>query len=118
MARASAVPPVLRRPGGRTARVRAAVLAATLDDLVEHGYAQLSLDGVARRAGVHKTTVYRRWGSKEALVLELMRERAAQEVPIPDTGTLRGDLVELARTAAGLAAVPAIEAIVRAAIGG
>jgi AcrR family transcriptional regulator len=92
-------------------------LEATLDELVESGYAELSLDAIARRAGVHKTTVYRRWGSREALVLELMRERAAQEVPIPDTGTLRGDLLALAHAAAGIAAVPAIEAVVRATIG-
>lgn len=93
------------------------MLAATLDELADHGYAQLSLDGVARRAGVHKTTVYRRWGGREALVLELMRERAAQEVPVPDTGTLRGDLLELAHAAAGIAATPGIEAVVRATIG-
>jgi AcrR family transcriptional regulator len=106
-----------RRPGGRSARVRAAVLQATLEELVDVGYAQLSLDAVARRAGVHKTTVYRRWGSREALVLELMRERAAQEVPIPDTGSLRGDLVELATSATRNAASPPIEAVIRATIG-
>lgn len=97
--------------------MRAAVLEATLDELVEAGYAGLSLEAVARRAGVHKTTVYRRWGTREALVLELMRERAAAEVPVPDTGSLRGDLLELARAAARIAASPPIEAVVRATIG-
>jgi AcrR family transcriptional regulator len=109
--------PVRRRPGGRSARVGAAVLQATLDELVDSGYAELSLDAVARRAGVHKSTVYRRWGSRDALVLELMRERAAQEVPVPDTGSLRGDLIALATAAAQIASSPPIEAVVRATIG-
>jgi AcrR family transcriptional regulator len=51
-----------RRPGGRSARVRAAAIAATLAELAETGYSALSLENVARRAGVHKTTLYRRWG--------------------------------------------------------
>src|SRR3954451_1606179 len=117
MARTADQPPVRRRPGGRSARVRAAVLQGALDELVERGYAELSLDAVARRADVHKPTVYRRWGTRESLVLELMRERAAQEVPVPDTGSLRGDLLALATSAAGIAASPPIEAVVRATIG-
>ncbi|MFC7589155.1 TetR/AcrR family transcriptional regulator [Nonomuraea antimicrobica] len=54
------------RPGGRTARVRAAVLEATQDELVERGFHELTMDQVAARAGVGKTTVYRRWGAPPA----------------------------------------------------
>ncbi|MFD0475683.1 TetR/AcrR family transcriptional regulator [Nonomuraea thailandensis] len=54
------------RPGGRTARVREAVIDATIAELTEVGYAALRVDAVAERAGVNKTTVYRRWGNKAA----------------------------------------------------
>ena len=91
-----------RRPGGRTARVRAAVIAATLAELAERGYSGVSLDGVAARAEVHKTTIYRRWRAKETLVLDAMLEQAGQTVAIPDTGSLRGDLLELARRSAAI----------------
>src|SRR5207248_10505689 len=62
----SAAPGTLR-PGGRTARTRAAVFEATLAELALRGYADLSLDGVAARSGVHKTTIYRRWRSRDQL---------------------------------------------------
>jgi AcrR family transcriptional regulator len=74
------------RPGGRTAKVRAAVLQATQDELVERGFDGLSLDQVAARAGVGKTTVYRRWGTAARLVTDLMAELAEQSAPPPDTG--------------------------------
>ncbi|MEW9547592.1 TetR/AcrR family transcriptional regulator [Nonomuraea sp. NPDC050783] len=80
------------RPGGRTARVRAAVLRATQDELVEHGFHGLTMDQVAARAGVGKTTVYRRWGSRAGLVTDLMTELADQSSPHADTGSIEGDL--------------------------
>jgi AcrR family transcriptional regulator len=80
------------RPGGRTAAVRAAVLRATGDMLVEAGLAGLELTAVADRAGVGKSTVYRRWGSVPALVTDLLYDMAAQSLPRADTGSLRGDL--------------------------
>jgi AcrR family transcriptional regulator len=103
-----------RRPGGRSARVRAAAIAATLAELAESGYSALSLERVARRAGVHKTTLYRRWGTREDLVLEAMLARAGQRISVPDTGSLREDLLELARTAAANAATPEVAAMARA----
>jgi AcrR family transcriptional regulator len=103
-----------RRPGGRSARVRAAVIAATLAELADRGYSGVSLDDIAARADVHKTTVYRRWGSKEALVLEAMLEQAAETVAVPDTGSLRGDLLELARRSVVIQTSPAGQAVVRA----
>jgi AcrR family transcriptional regulator len=105
------------RPGGRSARVRAAVIAATLAELVDRGYSGVSLDGVATRAAVHKTTVYRRWRTKEVLVLDAMLEQASQTVAVPDTGSLRGDLLELARRSATIQTSPAGEAVVRAVAG-
>ncbi|MGP3954590.1 TetR/AcrR family transcriptional regulator [Nonomuraea sp. 3N208] len=80
------------RPGGRTARVRAAVLEATQDELVERGFHGLTMDQVAARAGVGKTTVYRRWGSPAGLVTDLMIELADQSTPHADTGSVETDL--------------------------
>jgi AcrR family transcriptional regulator len=94
--------------------VRADVIAATLAELAERGYTALSLESVARRAGVHKTTLYRRWGSREELVLEAMLARAGEHISVPDTGSLRGDLLTLARTAAANAASPEVAAMARA----
>jgi AcrR family transcriptional regulator len=105
-----------RRPGGRSARVRAAAIAATLAELAESGYSALSLESVARRAGVHKTTLYRRWGTREDLVLEAMLARAGQHISVPNTGSLRKDLFELARTAAVNAASPEVAAMARAVV--
>jgi AcrR family transcriptional regulator len=106
--------PPKRRPGGRSSRVRAAAIAATLAELAEHGYAALSLERVARRAGVNKTSLYRRWGTREQLVLETMLEQVGEHVTVPDTSSLRDDLLELARTAAANAARPEVAAMARA----
>lgn len=87
-----------QRPGGRAARVRSSVLRATADLLAEVGYDNLSIDNVAARAGVHKTTVYRRWTTKAALVTDATTEQSAEAVPVPDTGSLLTDLQALARS--------------------
>ena len=90
--------PAERRPGGRGPKVRRAVLAETLAELSEAGYASLTVEAVARRAGVHKTTVYRRWPDREALVIDALTDHVATEVPLPDTGSIDTDLRELARS--------------------
>jgi AcrR family transcriptional regulator len=84
------------RPGGRSARVRDAVLAATYAELAEHGYPALSVEAVATRAGVHKTTVYRRWGSVDDLLADALDQTRDTPWPLPDTGTVEGDLVAIA----------------------
>jgi AcrR family transcriptional regulator len=84
-----------RRPGGRSAHVRAAVYAAALELLVAQGYDALRIGEVARRAGVHETSIYRRWGTKAALVADALLAHAEQQVAIPDTGALRTDLIQL-----------------------
>lgn len=81
---------------GRGEKVRTAVLAATLTELTEKGYAGLTVDEIARRTGVHKTTIYRRWGDLRTLVLDAMTENATMDIPIPDTGEIEQDLRRLA----------------------
>jgi AcrR family transcriptional regulator len=75
-----------------------AVVKATYEELAEVGYGGLSIEAVASRAGVNKTTVYRRWPTKADLVTEAIlsfaRHRAA---PMPNRGSLRADLIELGR---------------------
>ncbi|HEX4250874.1 MAG TPA: TetR/AcrR family transcriptional regulator [Pseudonocardia sp.] len=96
-AEADAAEPGTVRPGGRTARVREAVLRAAGDALAEHGIARLDLADVARRAGVGKTTVYRRWGTLTGLVADLLAEMAEHSLPRTDAGSLLGDLTANAR---------------------
>lgn len=91
------VEPGTVRPGGRTARVRAAVLQAAGDALAEHGFDGLDLADVARRAEVGKTTVYRRWSTTTGLVADLLDDMAEQSSPRADTGSLDGDLLANAR---------------------
>src|SRR5262245_64364232 len=81
------------RLGGRSARVRAAVLDATLALLREEGDT-FTIPRVAARAGVHETSIYRRWGTREALIVDAVTSRIGAEIPIPDTGSLRDDLVQ------------------------
>ncbi|MFF8321665.1 TetR/AcrR family transcriptional regulator [Streptomyces bobili] len=81
------------RPGGRTARVRAAVLRAAGDVLVEEGFDRLDLADVARRAEVGKTTVYRRWGSVTGLVADLLADMAETSSPREETGAVLTDLL-------------------------
>ena len=92
------------------------MLEATVQELAASGVAGLSLEAVARHAEVHKATLYRRWGTRERLLLELMREQAAEAVPVPNTGSLRQDLIALAQAAVGNSASPSVEPILRAII--
>jgi AcrR family transcriptional regulator len=83
-----------RRLGGRSARVRAAVFAATMQVLQERGYELTSVAEIAGRAGVHETSIYRRWGTKEALLMEAALKQTEEAIRVPDTGALRSDLVQ------------------------
>src|ERR1700742_4618538 len=73
----------------------AELLAVTLGLLQEHGYDQLTIDAVAGAAHASKATVYRRWPSKAELVLAAFIEGVRQIAVLPNTGTLRGDLLSL-----------------------
>ena len=85
---------VERRPIGRGERARARVLRAALEVLAEGGLPGFTMEAVALRAGASKTTLYRRWPSRTALLVEAM-DRAFQALPTPATGDLRGDLLAL-----------------------
>jgi AcrR family transcriptional regulator len=84
--------PVARgRP--RSQEADRAILTATVDLLAERGLDGMSIEEVAARAGVGKATIYRRWPSKGLLALDAFVVSFAEQQPLPDTGTLRGDLV-------------------------
>ncbi|MGN5377435.1 TetR/AcrR family transcriptional regulator [Streptomyces lasalocidi] len=104
------------RPGGRTARVRAAVLRAAGDTLAEQGFAHLDLGEIARRADVGKTTVYRRWGTVTGLVADLLTDMAEQSLPRAETGSLLGDLTANARLVQRTLADPRQGALFKAVI--
>ncbi|AKN75387.1 TetR family transcriptional regulator [Streptomyces sp. PBH53] len=72
--------------------VTEAIRAAVFEELAAVGYARMSIEGIARRAGVGKTAVYRRWRSKLHLVLDVVSALAVTGFPVPDTGSLEGDL--------------------------
>lgn len=92
MAAAALADPAARRGRPRRADADGAILAATLEQLTDAGVAGLSMALVAERAGVGKATIYRRWPSKEALVLEALRTATAP-IPVPSESTLRDDLI-------------------------
>ncbi|HEU4567823.1 MAG TPA: TetR/AcrR family transcriptional regulator [Marmoricola sp.] len=74
----------------------AEILDAALGLLLEVGYDRLTMDAVAKTARASKATLYRRWETKPALVIDaLQRSRTAPHPEMPDTGTLRGDLLQL-----------------------
>ena len=84
--------------GGQRGRPRSqeadrAILTATLDLLGSRGLAAMSIEEVAARAGVGKATIYRRWSSKGLLALDAFVTSFQEQQPLPDTGTLRGDLI-------------------------
>ena len=71
------------------------ILDATLELLLEVGYDRLTMDGVARRARASKATLYRRWDTKQALVVDaVVRAKQAPAIEDHDTGSLRGDLMQ------------------------
>jgi AcrR family transcriptional regulator len=108
---------VRRRPGGRSARVAAAVHEAVDALLVEAGPGALTMVDIARRADVNPASIYRRWGSLEALILDVEAARLSDMAPMRDTGTLRGDLVAYAHTAAADIGRPGGLAFLQALIG-
>ncbi|MEY2580259.1 MAG: hypothetical protein QOE09_108 [Ilumatobacteraceae bacterium] len=90
-----------RRGRPRSAKAHRAILDATRDLIVEHGFADLRLEHVAARAGVGKSTIYRRWASKEELALELLLALASPHITIEDTGNTREELTAAVTNAIG-----------------
>lgn len=88
-------------PGNRRGEVvRQAVLQAALDTLGDEGYAGVTMDSVAARAGVHKTTVYRRWPDKEALLTDAVLHATITPFSLPDTGNIDADVLTAAQARA------------------
>ncbi|MFI6170335.1 TetR/AcrR family transcriptional regulator C-terminal ligand-binding domain-containing protein [Nocardia sp. NPDC051052] len=83
-----------RRPGGRTARVRERILAATTELVALHGIDGFRYEQVAELADVNKTSVYRNWPNRVQLVIDALAAFAADAVSIKDSGDIRADLVD------------------------
>jgi AcrR family transcriptional regulator len=81
-----------RAPHRRSDRARSAVLHAADDLLVERGYAGVTIEGIAAKAGVAKQTIYSWWPSKFEVLMDTFIEDAASELAVPDTGSTAGDL--------------------------
>ncbi|OEV04232.1 TetR family transcriptional regulator [Streptomyces oceani] len=101
MAEGIADRPPARRPGGRSARVRAQILAATAELVARDGVAGFRYEEVAELAGVHKTSVYRNWPDREELVAEALLRYAEDLASVADTGDLHRDLVDFLLALAG-----------------
>ncbi|GAB2688660.1 TetR/AcrR family transcriptional regulator [Saccharopolyspora gloriosae] len=101
----------------RSERSRTAILTATRELIAEVGYAKLTIEAIAARAGVGKQTIYRWWSSKGAVVFDsilALSEQTDGEVALPDTGDLAADLKTVLRATAAEFADPAFEAPIRA----
>lgn len=101
MAEPTADRPTARRPGGRNARVRAQILAATAELVARDGIAGFRYEEVAELAGVNKTSVYRNWPDREELVVEALLRYAENLASVADTGDIDRDLADFALALAG-----------------
>jgi AcrR family transcriptional regulator len=108
----------VNRREGRGPRQAGAIFTATVELLVEHGYEGLTIEGVAARSKVNKTTIYRWWPSKDALLAAALEGAQVLDLTVSDTGTLRGDLVALVEQVVALLTAQAGTRITRAALGG
>ena len=81
-----------------------------MGELTDNGYAGTTVERVAARAGIAKTTIYRRWGGLDGLLADMMAERAAHEIPVPDHGDFDADLRALARDVVASLRHPALRA--------
>jgi AcrR family transcriptional regulator len=83
----------------RGAELEQAILLAAAEELTVSGYAGMTMDKVAQRAGTNKNAIYRRWPQRAALGIAAYKHLADARTPKPDTGSLRGDALELLRQA-------------------
>jgi AcrR family transcriptional regulator len=98
--------PDKKSPGRpRSLQAQQAMMQATLALLAEVGFDAMSIDAIAARAGVGKTTIYRRYGSKAELVADAI-ESVREDIVIPDTGTFQGDIDALIQNAAQITLSP------------
>jgi len=94
----SFIPVPVRRGRPRSERVERVILETTAQLLEEHGFVALTIEEVALRAGVGKATIYRRWPSKGTLAFDAFEVNFLAHQPLPDTGTLQGDLLAALRS--------------------
>ena len=87
----------IRRGAGRprSAEVDRAIGEAALALLIEQGYGGMSMEGIANRAGVGKAAIYRRWSTKAEIIVDALRSHPFAHVPLPDSGDVRADLLEM-----------------------
>ncbi|MFJ3518942.1 MULTISPECIES: TetR/AcrR family transcriptional regulator [unclassified Streptomyces] len=111
----SAPAPARRAPAGAAvlrADVTEAIRDAVVEELAAVGFSRMSIEGIARRAGVGKTAVYRRWKSKLHLVLDLVGAFAADGLPAPATGSLYGDVRALLEVMSHVLRHPVASAVI------
>ncbi|MEU3921822.1 TetR/AcrR family transcriptional regulator [Streptomyces sp. NPDC029004] len=108
-----------KQPAPRTRKspeqVRSAVHQAVIDLLSDPEGADLTIPAIAQRAGVNHTSIYRRWGSREALLADVVTTRLERDWPLKDTGSLRGDLIAWAEAGVASIRTPEGRLLVRAA---
>ncbi|MFB7613589.1 TetR/AcrR family transcriptional regulator [Kitasatospora sp. NPDC056181] len=95
-------------------QVRAAVHQAVVDLLADPQGAEPTIPAIAQRAGVNHTSIYRRWGSREALLADVVTTRLEATSPLADTGTLRGDLLAWVRAGVDSIRTPEGRLLIRA----
>jgi len=113
---AMGAPRALRRAKSKLVRgepVVNGVLVAAIEELARVGYRAFRIEEVALRAGVNKTTIYRRWPTKGELVREALTCKARDKMVIPETGALRSDLLTMGRTMVELSTSPEGQSVIR-----
>ncbi|MBB4932686.1 AcrR family transcriptional regulator [Lipingzhangella halophila] len=100
-----------KRPRRRGDTLNAAILDATLAELADVGYQELTMEGVAERAQASKASLYRRWPSKATLAMDAAYSALPSPEKVADTGSLRGDLLAMLRDATDQLSGPAGQAI-------
>jgi AcrR family transcriptional regulator len=95
---AAAIPIQKKRGRPRSRQTNKAILKAAAEIVIASGLAEMTIEGVAERAGVGKASIYRRWPSKGALAFEAVVDSILTAEPTPDTGSLEGDLARLAES--------------------
>jgi AcrR family transcriptional regulator len=101
-------------PARRNERSRLAILTAAQELLTEVGYAALTIEAIAARAGVGKQTIYRWWPGRGAVILDALTLAAAAEPKLPDTGDVRADMRLVMRATVAEFADPRLSATTRA----
>ncbi|WGX95960.1 TetR/AcrR family transcriptional regulator [Nocardioides sp. L-11A] len=100
-------------PQKRGEKLRRAVLDATLERIEREGIDRVRIAEVAVAAGVHETSIYRRWGTLPQLLLDALLSRVDEDIPIPDTGSVVADLTEFMRSLIAFCRSPVGSALVR-----